>query len=156
MKSKTTAYLLWFFLGFLGVHKFYLEKVGIGVLYFFTFGLFGFGLLYDLFTLGGQVDKYNTMHLLLRSGGGGPNQSNNQNVVVNVSVPENPQSKQKIVNVEQEILKLAPEEPLTMKQIIIKTGLTLDELEPTMERFIEKGIVKEMIEPDGKILYDLA
>ena len=96
------------------------------------------------------------MHLLLRSGGGSPNQSNNQNVVVNVSVPDNPQSKQKIVNVEQEILKLAPEEPLTMKQIIIKTGLTLDELEPTMERFIEKGIVKEMIEPDGKILYDLA
>ena len=143
MKSKTTAYLLWFFLGFLGVHKFYLEKVGIG-------------LLYDLFTLGGQVDKYNTMHLLLRSGGGSPNQSNNQNVVVNVSVPDNPQSKQKIVNVEQEILKLAPEEPLTMKQIIIKTGLTLDELEPTMERLIEKGIVKEMIEPDGKILYDLA
>ncbi|MEO0639466.1 MAG: TM2 domain-containing protein, partial [Bacteroidota bacterium] len=33
MKSKTTAYLLWFFLGGLGIHKFYLGKAGAGILY---------------------------------------------------------------------------------------------------------------------------
>jgi len=55
MKSKSTAYILWFFLGVLGAHKFYLNKTGIGVLYFFTLGLAGIGWLIDLFTLSRQV-----------------------------------------------------------------------------------------------------
>jgi TM2 domain-containing membrane protein YozV len=59
LKSKRTAYLLWFFLGFLGIHKFYLNKTGIGILYMFTGGLLGIGGLIDLFTLGKQVDAYN-------------------------------------------------------------------------------------------------
>jgi len=61
MKSKTTAYLLWFFLGLLGAHKFYLNKIGIGILYFLTGGLLGIGWLIDLFTLGNQVDVYNAL-----------------------------------------------------------------------------------------------
>lgn len=62
MKSTLTAYLLWFFLGFLGIHKFYLGKTGMGILYIFTGGLFGIGLLVDLFTLAGQVKTYNATH----------------------------------------------------------------------------------------------
>jgi TM2 domain-containing membrane protein YozV len=31
-KSKVTAYLLWFFLGALSAHKFYLRKTGVGIL----------------------------------------------------------------------------------------------------------------------------
>lgn len=62
MKSTLTAYLLWFFLGALGAHKFYLGKTVVGIIYLITAGLFGFGLLYDLFTLGGQVKTYNAKH----------------------------------------------------------------------------------------------
>lgn len=62
MKSKTTAYLLWFFLGFLGAHKFYLDKPGVGILYILTAGLFGLGWLIDLFTLASKVDNYNLSH----------------------------------------------------------------------------------------------
>ena len=80
MKSKTTAYLLWFFFGVLGIHKFYLNKVGMGILYFFTFGIFGIGWFIDLFTLGNQVDIYNAM--LYR--GFGANNNNVNNIVVNV------------------------------------------------------------------------
>lgn len=54
------AYLLWFFLGFVGVHKFYVNKMGMGILYIFTGGLFVIGWLIDLFTLPSQVRKYNT------------------------------------------------------------------------------------------------
>ena len=60
MKSKTTAYLLWLFFGLFGVHKFYLNKLGMGILYIFTAGLFFVGWIVDLFTLGRQVEKYNT------------------------------------------------------------------------------------------------
>jgi len=61
MKEKETwvAYLLWFLLGFLGVHKFYLGKIGWGILYIFTGGLFLVGLLIDLFTLPAQVRRAN-------------------------------------------------------------------------------------------------
>lgn len=62
MKSKGIAYLLWFFLGIFGIHKFYLNKIGVGIIYLLTGGLFLIGWIYDLFTLGSQVDIYNALH----------------------------------------------------------------------------------------------
>lgn len=59
MKTKLVAYLLWFFLGVFGAHKFYLGKIGMGILYIFTLGLFGIGIIIDLFTIPQQVDIYN-------------------------------------------------------------------------------------------------
>ena len=47
-KSKMTALLLCIFLGGLGVHRFYVGKVGTGVLYIFTAAIFGFGWLFDI------------------------------------------------------------------------------------------------------------
>ncbi|WP_439697822.1 NINE protein [Mucilaginibacter sp. AW1-7] len=61
MKSKSTAYILCFFLGVLGAHKFYLNKTGVGMLYFCTLGLAGIGWILDLFTLGSQVDACNAL-----------------------------------------------------------------------------------------------
>lgn len=62
MKSKGTAYLLWLisFFGWLGFHHFYLGKIGKGIIWIITGGVFGIGSLIDLFTLGGQVESYNT------------------------------------------------------------------------------------------------
>ncbi|MDR2708728.1 MAG: TM2 domain-containing protein, partial [Elusimicrobiota bacterium] len=80
-KSKGVAYLLWFFLGLLGAHRFYLDKIGTGVLYLLTFGVFGIGWIIDLFTLGNQVDTYNLLHSgNMNMGGGGVTQS--QNIVI--------------------------------------------------------------------------
>ncbi len=50
-KNKWVALLLCFFLGFLGAHKFYEGKAGLGVLYIFTAGLFGIGLFVDFITI---------------------------------------------------------------------------------------------------------
>lgn len=59
LKKLWVAYILWFFFGILGFHKFYLEKIFVGILYFFTGGLFLIGWFIDLFTLPSQVDLYN-------------------------------------------------------------------------------------------------
>ncbi|MGE0171033.1 TM2 domain-containing protein [Nocardioides sp.] len=58
-KSLGVAYVLWLFLGFFGVHHFYLGKVGRGIGYLLTFGWFMIGLLVDLFTLPSQVHRVN-------------------------------------------------------------------------------------------------
>lgn len=47
-KSKLVALLLCFFLGALGVHRFYVGKIGTGILYLLTGGLFFIGIIIDL------------------------------------------------------------------------------------------------------------
>lgn len=46
-KSKKKAYLLCLFGGWFGLHRYYVGKVGTGLLYSFTFGLFLFGWFHD-------------------------------------------------------------------------------------------------------------
>lgn len=48
--SKTVGYLFWLF-GFTGAHRFYYGKTLTGILWFFTFGLFGIGWIVDLFLI---------------------------------------------------------------------------------------------------------
>jgi TM2 domain-containing membrane protein YozV len=55
----TIAWLLLTFLGLFGIHRFYLGKVGTGILWLLTGGLLGIGLLYDFLTLNEQVDEAN-------------------------------------------------------------------------------------------------
>ena len=50
-KNKWVALLLCFFFGYLGAHKFYEEKTGLGLLYLFTFGLFCIGAIIDFIVL---------------------------------------------------------------------------------------------------------
>jgi len=52
-KDTATGYLLWCacFLLICGVHRFYYNRPMSGLLYVFTFGLFGFGQLYDLLVM---------------------------------------------------------------------------------------------------------
>lgn len=50
-KNKWTAFLLCLFLGCVGGHKFYEGKVGMGILYIFTIGLFGIGVVIDLIAI---------------------------------------------------------------------------------------------------------
>ena len=59
-KKRSVALLLCLFLGCLGAHRFYVGKIGTGILYLFTFGLFGIGWLVDFFSIlfGSFRDKY--------------------------------------------------------------------------------------------------
>lgn len=44
-----TKFLITLFLGWAGVHKFMEKKIGMGIIYLLTVGLFGFGWLFDIF-----------------------------------------------------------------------------------------------------------
>lgn len=47
-KSKNLTLILAIFGGWLGIDRFYVGKAGTGIIYFFSFGLFGIGWLYDI------------------------------------------------------------------------------------------------------------
>jgi len=53
------AWILLIFLGMFGVHRMYMGKWISGIIYLCTFGLFGLGWLFDLWTLNSQIDDIN-------------------------------------------------------------------------------------------------
>jgi TM2 domain-containing membrane protein YozV len=58
-KSYNVSWLLLTFLGIFGIHRFYLGKWLTGLLWLLTGGLLMLGVLYDYWTLNGQVDEVN-------------------------------------------------------------------------------------------------
>lgn len=58
-KSKGTTAVLCFFLGALGIHRFYVGKIGTGILWMLTLGLGGLGVLVDFIMIlcGSFTDK---------------------------------------------------------------------------------------------------
>ena len=64
-KDIVVAYLLWFFVGILGVHRFYLGHVGIGILYLFTFGGLGIGWIIDALIMPQLVHQANNPNQII-------------------------------------------------------------------------------------------
>lgn len=61
--NRWIAFILCFFCGTLGIHRFYVGKIGTGILYLLTFGFFGIGWLIDLImiAIGSFTDKAGLM-----------------------------------------------------------------------------------------------
>lgn len=47
-KNGIVLLLLLLLTGFFGIHRFYAGRIGTGIIFLFTFGIFGLGLIYDL------------------------------------------------------------------------------------------------------------
>lgn len=60
-KSKLLAFILWLIGGFgaFGFHRFYVGKIGTGIIWLLTGGVFMVGAIIDVFLIGSMVDTYN-------------------------------------------------------------------------------------------------
>lgn len=81
MKSKTVGVVLAIFFGGLGFQWFYVGKIGKGILYLLTAGLFGIGWIISIFTICGAVDVYNAVHYYRFNANANANVNN---IVINV------------------------------------------------------------------------
>lgn len=57
-KNKWVSLLLCIFLGYFGAHKFYERKIGMGILYFLTMGLFAIGWMVDIVIIALKPEYY--------------------------------------------------------------------------------------------------
>ncbi|MBE9005021.1 NINE protein [Fortiea sp. LEGE XX443] len=178
MASKGTAYLLWLFwlIGFAGVHRFYSGKPVSGVIWLFTWGLFGFGQLVDLALIPGMVDEKNLKYLALR--GSNPTPNNVQTVVVNlggqvsgqipgqISFPDTaslqPQQLPQIAPNPQSdmvtILKLAQNKggSISLVDAVIETGKPAPEIRNLLESLCNDGLMEiGNHESTGAVIYRL-
>ena len=58
--NYSVAWILLTFLGLFGIHRMYMGKWFTGILYLFTLGLLGIGVLYDFWTLNDQITVRNS------------------------------------------------------------------------------------------------
>ena len=56
------SWILLTFLGWLGIHRLYMGKWFTGIIYMFSAGLFGLGILWDFLTLNEQLSEVNSEH----------------------------------------------------------------------------------------------
>jgi TM2 domain-containing membrane protein YozV len=157
MKSLGLSYLLWFFGGIIGLHKFYLGRPGMGLLYLCSGGIAGIGWFFDLFTLPKQVMDANA-----RAGFGPIAEFHHY---YHDEMPGQPHYREPPVvpadmegfSPEKQVLVLSHKIPmLTVRQVVGRTRLEVTEAEAALRNLAAQGYAKELVDSDGKLAYDFS
>ena len=157
MLSLRMAYLFWAasFFGMAGLHRFYLGKFGSGLVYFFTWGLFGFGTLYDALTLPEQVREAQ-LRQRLGYGFGSPDPEViayearlREQLRAGLSRSGDP------ATIEQVILRTAKRNngvasPAT---VALEGNVTTDQAKSHLERLAERGFCEIRVRKTGSVAY---
>jgi hypothetical protein len=150
-RSTPIAYVLWFFWGFLGVHRLYLGKPITALLYFGTSAFLGLGWLYDLITLPRQVEWFQLRRLLLQNAGTRP-----------LALPSPPRAPgrarplRKPEEIMVALLRFAQEHQGSdsVTEGVIETGAPFKKVELVLREMLESGYVDVTNDPEtGTVRY---
>ncbi|MFO7850654.1 MAG: TM2 domain-containing protein [Spirochaetia bacterium] len=156
MYSIGVAYLLWLISGFgvLGFHRFYLGKVGTGLIYLLTGGLFGIGSIYDLITLPIQVREANIRveyHQALWNRSirdvGGSSTAQRSDARSGVSGRKE--------GIEKVILRTAKRNGglATPPEVALEGDYSLDEVKKALDTLVDKGYAELRVNRNGGMAY---
>lgn len=170
MKTKGTSYLLWLtcLLGLAGTHRLYNGKIVTGLLWLFTWGIFGFGQFVDLFLIPDMVEERN-LRLRARLGslaGGVPQPQTNIQLVISrdsiAPMQTQPMPEPEVVSIssEQLMVKLLRAAQghggrLSVTQGVLETECSFEEVETTLKAMVQSGYVSVSNDANtGIIVYD--
>jgi TM2 domain-containing membrane protein YozV len=143
--SVGVAYLLWLCLGPIGAHRFYLGKVGSGLLYLCTGGLLGIGWLIDGFRIPSLVRDAN-----LRAG--------YQAALTNGQARRQAEPVRARETIERTSLRTARRNggTITPGEIAIEGDWTIEEAQRALEKLAAAGHAEMRIRESGVIDYHFA
>jgi hypothetical protein len=155
MYNTLIAYLLFFLSGFgaLGFHRFYLGKIGTGLLWMFTGGLAMVGSVYDFFTLPSQVREANIRQAILdssvRNNIGNKNWRNVYDGKTNFVREKE--------SVERVILRLAKENKgiLTASEVALSANISIEEAKKDLDAMVSKGYADLRVCQSGSLVYTI-
>ncbi|MDP3179452.1 MAG: NINE protein [Spirochaetaceae bacterium] len=156
--NTTVAYILWLIsgCGLLGFHRFYLGKVGTGVLWIVTGGLGGIGCVYDAVTMPRQVREANIKAEVraaidARDFGYGPYGAAGPAAgPYGAAGPTGPRE-----GSERAILRLAKRNggPVTAGELALESELSIDQAKKALEKLVASGIAEMRVRSSGVVVY---
>ncbi|MFE4107686.1 TM2 domain-containing protein [Almyronema epifaneia] len=151
--SQRTAisYLFWLatFLGFAGLHRLYNGKITSGLLWLFTWGLFGFGQAVDLFLIPGMAREKASKDSdrFLATG-----HYSGQSGLLDAVSPATPQA------LTIQLLQIAQTQggQITVPQAVLATGADFGEVESALKNLMKSGYAHIDNDPDsGVVVYSI-
>jgi TM2 domain-containing membrane protein YozV len=148
------AYLLWAlcFFGICGGQRFYTGKVTSGLIYLFTFGVFGIGQLVDLALIPGMVDRRNTYLRGLKGG----DQGTGPHPPITLNLGDLAELQRRSMSPMQKLLKAAQEHggALSMAQAALHVELEPEEVKKLLQEAQRHGFAEIGNDPhSGAIRY---
>lgn len=155
--STGVAYLLWFLSGFgvLGFHRFYLGKIGTGVLWFLTGGMALVGSIYDFFTMPAQVRDANLRETYRASLAGAyyTNQSADRSAIDALEAMK--RNTAPTESIERVILRTAKKNNgiATASEVALEGDIPIEKARQYLEKLAQDGHAELKITKEGVIVY---
>ncbi|MFP4329383.1 MAG: TM2 domain-containing protein [Spirochaetaceae bacterium] len=150
-RSVSTAYLFWLpsLVGVAGLHRFYLGKPLSGIVFLMTGGLFGFGTIYDAFTMSSQVREAEIEDRLSRPIG----YDEDGDYVIRVSRSGDPSGRPE--DLEHIILRTAKESGgvVSPTGIALEARVSVEDAKEQLENMVRGGFVELKVKKSGHIVY---